>query len=378
MKRILYITNISNGVSSFSRSSVEAASKVNFEFHLAGNFSEASHSKLSQDEETYGIKIHQIDLNRSPYSFSNFKALRQLIKLIKDENIDYIHCNTPIGGLLGRIAGKYCKVNKVIYQAHGFHFYKGAPLLNWLIYYPIEKFLAHYTDILIIINKEDYALAKKFKLRKNGKICYVPGVGINLEKFNNIKTNKTEKKKEIGLKDSDFICIGIGRLDKNKNFEVCIKALSKLSENVHLIICGEGNQKNELKKLANDLRVENQVHFLGYRSDVYELLQISDCYLSTSQREGLPRALMEAMACGLPCIVSDIRGNADLIKDELGGYLVPTNDSEYISAKINSLSSDELLREKMRLTNLENVKSFDIEIVYHQIADIYKQIQINN
>ena len=170
MKKILYITNISYGVSSFSVAAVASAKTLGYRFFLAGNFSGASSEKIKNDEEEFGVKIINIDLARSPYSPKNITAYKQLIDFVKKENIDYIHCNTPVGGLLGRLAGKKCKVKKVIYQAHGFHFYKGAPLKNWLIYYPIERWLAHYTDAIITINKEDYERAQGFRLRNNGKV----------------------------------------------------------------------------------------------------------------------------------------------------------------------------------------------------------------
>ena len=166
----------------------------------AGNFCDAIQEKIENDERDYNVILHQIDLSRSPYSKDNIKAYEQLCKIIIDENIDVIHCNTPVGGLLGRLASQKCKVKKVIYQAHGFHFYKGALLKNWLLYYPVEKWLAHKTDAIITINKEDYELAnKKFHLRKNGKVYYVPGVGIDTAQYKNEKTVRVEKRKELGL-----------------------------------------------------------------------------------------------------------------------------------------------------------------------------------
>lgn len=375
MKKILYITNISDGVSSFSKANVEAAHKSNLEFHLAGNFSGTTQHKLENDKKKYSIDIHQIDLARSPFSYHNIKALKQLIKLIKHEKIDYIHCNTPVGGLLGRIAGSICKVKKVIYQAHGFHFYKGAPLINWLIYYSVEKFLALFTDILITINNEDYEVAKKFKLRKNGKVYKINGVGIELELYKDIDVNKSKKREELGLKEENFICIGVGRVEQNKNYKCSIEAIAKLNNNnIHLLICGEGPEKDKLKKMAIQLKIEKQIHFLGYRNDIRELLSISDCYLSTSKREGLPRSLMEAMACGLPCIVSKIRGNNDLIKDDIGGYLVSNDNVEYIAKKVNLLFYDKSLRQKMSKNNLEEIKKYDINKVIEQIERIYEAV----
>ncbi len=139
--------------------------------------------KKEEDEIKYGIKIHQVDFVRNPFDFKNIRAYRQVTEIIKKEKIEIIHCNTPIGGAVGRLAGKKCGIKKVIYQAHGFHFYKGAPKLNWIVYYPVEKYLAHFTDALITINTEDFRISRKFNLKKNGQKYYVPGVGINLKEF---------------------------------------------------------------------------------------------------------------------------------------------------------------------------------------------------
>ena len=168
MEQILFISNIAKRVGSFSMASLEAAKRCGMQFHIGANSEFADKEQIKEDQNKYNIKIHNISLARSPYSPVNLKAYRQLVEIIKREKIDYIHCNTPVGGVLGRLAGKKCRVKKVIYQAHGFHFYKGAPFKNWLLYYPVERGLAHYTDTIITINSEDYERAKKFRLWNHG------------------------------------------------------------------------------------------------------------------------------------------------------------------------------------------------------------------
>lgn len=373
MKKILYITNFSSyeekcaTITNFSRAAFEAALSAGLEFHINTNNIERIRS--NDDKK---VKMHLVQIYRQPFSKDTWIAYKQLMKVLSENNFEAIHCNTPIGGVLGRICGKKKNVKKIIYQAHGFHFYKGAPLLNWLIYYPIERWLAHYTDVLITINKEDYEIAKKFKLKKNGKVIYVPGVGIDLKKFSENNVDCIAIRKKLGLKEDDFVCIGIGRVEENKNYKPCIEAISKLNNNkIHLLICGEGAQQEELKQLVIHLNLENQIHFLGYRRDIHELLKISDCYISLSKREGLPRALMEAMASGLSCIVSNIRGNVDLIKENEGGFLVPTNKPDYIAYKINTLFSNSLIREEMSKINLTKIKEFDINKIIKKIEEIY-------
>ena len=180
MAKVLFISNIAKRVGSFSVASIAAAKECGIEYYYAANWNATSIEQRKEDEMTFGIKLVHIDLTRSPYSPKNIKAYKQLVEFIKKEKIDYIHCNTPIGGILGRLAGQKCKVKKVIYQAHGFHFFDGAPKKNWLLYYTVEKWLARKTDAIITINKEDFERSKEFKLRNNGQAYYVHGVGMDL------------------------------------------------------------------------------------------------------------------------------------------------------------------------------------------------------
>lgn len=371
MKKILYITNISNGVSSFSIAAVKAAKKEGLDFHLAGNFGGTPIEKLRQDEKKYGIRIHQIDLSRSPYAKTNLIAYKQLVKLIRNEKIDYIHCNTPVGGLLGRLTGEKCNVQKIIYQVHGFHFFDGAPVKNWLIYYPIEKWLARKTNAIITINNEDFEHAKKFKLKGSGHVYYVPGVGMDLSQYNLPENTRENKRSELKIKDTDIVMISMGDLIDRKNYPIAIRAVAKVNNpNIHYFICGKGPEEKKLKKLAVKLNIVEQIHFLGYRTDIKELLKAADIFIFTSKQEGLARSLMEAMACGLPCVVSNIRGNKELICDSEGGNLC-SNTDEYVKA-INNYIYDENRRRQSSLYNEEHIKSFDIKSVINILGNIYK------
>ena len=371
--KILYILNTANKVNNFSYSSMIAAQKLGYEFHIAGNWTGYDDSEQKEfDEEKYGIKIHQIDFIRKPYDLKNFKAFRQLCKLVEKEKYDVIHCNTPIGGVIGRLVGKKYGVDRIIYQAHGFHFYKGAPLINWLIYYPIERWLAHYTDCLITINREDYQLALKFKLRENGKVYKVHGVGIDLKLYANIMENKEAKKRELGLQSDDFVCIAAGDLVKRKNYPTSIEAFSKIeNKKIYYIICGEGPEQKKLKKIADNKGVAERVLFLGYRTDIMELMKISDVFLFTTLQEGMPRSMMEAMACGLPCIASKIRGNIDLLIDVKGGYIKKTNDVDGLKKSLETVMKDERLRKEMGKYNLKRIQRYDVNIVENEMKEIY-------
>lgn len=251
--------------------------------------------------------------------------------------------------MLTRLAARTAKGTTVIYTAHGFHFYQGAPLINWLVYYPVERVCGKFTDKLITINQEDYHRANSWSLRNNGKIYYVPGIGVDLEEIQNISINKVQKKKEIGISNDVKVLLSVGELNKNKNHEIIIRVLSKLTnKNFIYLICGNGELKEYLKNLAQELGVSDKVKFLGYRKDVLEIYKIADLFLFPSKREGLPCSLIEAMAYGLPCVASDVRGNKDLLRSD---NLCKSNKEE----------------EWLRLLN----KAFCEKILVNELQDIY-------
>lgn len=304
----------------------------------------------------------------------NYIAYKNLCDVINEKHVDVIHCNTPVGGMIGRLVGKRYHVKKIIYTVHGFHFYKGAPLFNRTVIKWAEMIMAHWTDVIITMNQEDYEAAKKFKLRNNGKVYYVPGVGIDTDIYKNVVVDKNEIRSSLGLKDSDIVCISMGDLIPRKNYGVAIKAIAQCKNpNIHYLICGRGSELDNLQKLVKEQEIENQIHFLGYRTDIKELLQAADIFLFTTLQEGMPRSMMEAMASGLPCITSRIRGNVDLLEDGKGGFLVPVYDVNVIAEKLKVLASDAELRKKMSEQNLVRILDFDTAKVKEIIGKIYRE-----
>ena len=317
---------------------------------------------------------YNIPFERNPVKLKNLMAYKELKKVIDSGKYDIIHCHTPVGGMLTRLAAKRMRKRgtKVFYTAHGFHFYKGAPAINWLLYYPVEKWLSRYTDVLITINKEDYERAKTFSA---GKVYYVPGVGIDLKKFHVGSVDRVEKRQEIGVRSNDFVLLSVGELIPRKNHEVVIRALAVLKQNgelnhVEYVICGRGAYESDLKKLAKELRVSDHVHFLGYRSDVSEICNCADLFVFMSYQEGLPVALMEAMACGLSAVCSNIRGNTDLIENNVTG-LIANNTPEGVAKAISAMQSNENLRASLASAALQKIRQFDLRDVESQMSKIY-------
>lgn len=370
MKKILFISNITNKITNFSLPSIVASKSLGYEFHLAANL-----INFDDNPEKYGIKLKHIDLDRNPFSRKNIAAYKQLLEYTKNEKFDVIHCNTPIGGVLGRLCGKKAGVPKVIYTAHGFHFYKGASFINRTIFKWAELWMAKYTDVIITMNEEDYTAAQKFKLKENGQVYYVPGVGVDTKIYQLKNVEVKAYRSSLGLSLDDIVLIAMGDLIERKNYKVSIKAIAKANnQKLHFLICGKGPKLESLEKLANKLGVGNQVHFLGFRTDIKELLNIADIFLFTSYQEGLPRSMMEAMSAGLPCIASKVRGNIDLIQNGVGGFLRHPKDSEGFAEALNLLAEDNMMRKRMKANNLETIKKYDVQYVKEEMKKIYDKI----
>ena len=319
---------------------------------------------------------HYIDIpfERNPLKPGNVKAYRMLRKIVEKEQFDLIYCHTPVGAMLARLAGISArkKGTKVIYMAHGFHFYSGAPLLNWMIYYPAEKFLSRFTDGLITINQEDYRRAQKFHA---GKTILIPGVGIDLDKFQKKEPTRQEIRNKLGIPDGKIILMSVGELTKRKNHMVVIDALARLKEyDILYVICGDGPLKARLRAKAEELGVRDRVKLLGFRKDIAELHKAADIFVFPSLQEGLPVAVMEAMASGLPIVASRIRGNEDLLQNNRGGYLVKAQDSEQLAEVISKMIKAPEQRAKMEKRNLEIIRHYGQETVLQKMKEFFDEI----
>lgn len=387
IKRALLVTTVSGFVPQFEMSNVNILKEMGYEIHYATNYNTPSYGNDNKRLEDIGIIQHQIDFTRSPFKTQNIKVFNQLKSLMKTQHFDLIHCHTPMGGVMARLAARCTKTTPIIYTAHGFHFFKGASIINWLFYYPIEKFLSRYTDQQICINEEDYRLAKKKFHAKY--VDYIPGVGININKIN-YDIDKKSKKNELEIPQNKKVLLSSGELITRKNHETIIRSIAELKEKsvnsssiqFHYIICGQGSLDAHLRKLTIKLNVSDCVSFLGYREDMMDIFQISDVFLFPSYQEGLPMALLEAMAYGIPVICSDIRGNRDLMAASAsqsldycnGGIIIKkANDVSAYGEAINLLITDYTRMRTMGEWNRNRAKDFSKEQVEKCMRKIYSR-----
>ena len=363
-------------IGQFNMENIKLLLEMDYEVHVACNFEDRSVwteervSEFKKQLTNMGVKKIQIEYARTPYDILKLvRSYSELKKLIQREKYTCLHCHTPVAGMIARLAAKGTET-KVIYTAHGFHFYKGAPLQNWLLYYPVEKWLSRYTDLLITINKEDYQRAKKKFHAKETK--YIPGVGIDVEKIQTVQVDREKKREELGIGKDDFLLLSVGELNKNKNHEVVIRAIAELrNPKIKYAICGKGPLKEYLEELAEKLGVRNQLFLLGFRTDVIEICKSADVFVFPSKREGLSVALMEAMACGLPCVVSKIRGNVDLIFEKENGFLFDLEKMEQLNKQILKLLYNNELRVFMHITTIQISYSYAVKDIEKIMCIVY-------
>ena len=273
------------------------------------------------------VPVHELHLKRSPLAVSNARGYRELKKLIHTGRYDLIWTNEPVMGVATRLAARKARRHgtKVLYMVHGFHFYKGAPLPNWLVFCPVERLMASRADCICTINREDYARAQKMH---TPRAAYIHGVGIDTGRLQP-GDNPAGLRQELGLPEDAFLVLSVGELNGNKNQQVIIRAVARLKDPaVHYVLCGKGDQRQTLEVLAKELNIAGQVHFLGYRRDIADICRQSDVFALPSRREGLPFAAMEAMYCGLPLVNSGIRGLTDITEDGVSGYVCGPDDAE--------------------------------------------------
>lgn len=386
MKKMMMLTTTAYMSERFNRSNILLLEEMGYEVHVVANFDKGNPTTAEVlNEFKNWIKKHHgkyfsISVTKYPTDLkNNGNAYRQLKELIKEHQYEFIHCHTPVAGVLGRLAG-HCTKTKVIYTAHGFHFFKGAPLKNWLLYYPVEHFLSRWTDMLITINKEDYERAKRSFHAKRTE--YIPGVGIDTQKFSNGLIDREEKRKSLGLEETDIMLLSVGELSPRKNHGIVIEAIAQLKEERYkYFICGKGSLIEKYQSMIRELGLEKQVFLLGYRNDISELCQAADLYIFPSYQEGLPVALMEAVACHVPVICTNVRGNTDLIKNP--ECLFSPEDREGLircmqkavkkspSEQENGIGISEEFRQ-MAEGNYERLANYDLESVMEQIKNLYR------
>ena len=369
-KKVLFVATVTKHINTFHIPYLKWFKEQGYEVHVASR---------GNEKIEYCDKHYDLPFERFPIKKDNVKTYKEIKRIIDANSYEIIHCHTPVGGVLTRLAARKArkKGTKVIYTAHGFHFYKGAPLINWIVYYPIEKICSRWTDTLITINEEDYEIAKK-KFKRAKQIEHICGVGMNTERFGREFSfeERQEIKNKFGIRNEDIVFSYVAELNKNKNqillFDV-IKELKKEKLKIKLLLVGTGKLIEQYKEYVKNNDLENEIKILGRRTDINNILSVTDIYLASSIREGLPVNVMEAMYKGLPIIAKDNRGHRELVKDNENGFVI--KDKAELYNKIKILLKDNELKEKYKSRAKEKVKKYELKEVTKKMEKIYKEIQ---
>ena len=371
MKKVLYVTTVSRTINAFLIPHINMLLDNGYEVHCACSIDKPVDKELQRR----GVKIFEVPFSRNPLGIGNIKAFIKLEELQRINDYDIVHVHTPIAAIYGRLLKLNFPSLRIIYTAHGYHFLKGGSKLGWILYYPIEKIMAKFTDVTININKEDYEITKEKLKHKN---CYLlNGVGLDLDKYKKLSSKEIqEKRKEFGIKDKDFVVLMIAEINKNKNHIQLINAMDILKDkypNIKVLCIGDGTLKESLEKQIILRNLQNNIFMLGYRLDVNKLINISDIGILLSRREGLPRNIMEFMACGRKVIATDIRGCRDLICDETIGTLVNVDDYESTAKAIEKYY---ILNDKSFEVS-EEIRKYDIDSINSELLKIYEDVQLD-
>lgn len=381
MKKVLIVASVISFIEWFNKENIEHLSAdLGCEVHIAVNadyFEDTDKVrtiKYLEKIKSQGIIIHNIHFARSPLSKDNLAAYRQLKQVIESEQFDLIHCHTPTVSMLTRIAARKTrkKGTVVMYTCHGFHFHNSSPKKNWIIYYPIERFLSRYCDYIVTINKEDYNRAKTFHCKN---VRYIPGVGVDINRIKNTVIDKEAYKESLGLPKDCVLILSVGEMIERKNHEVIIRALAKINhENIYYAIAGKGPLKDYLSDLAKTFGLADHVLFLGFRTDIPELCNAADISAFPSKIEGLGLAGIEAMAAGVPLVSSNVHGILDYVIDGKTGFAYAPDDVNGFAKGIEQLATNNELRVSMHEACVKATEPFEINNSLKVMWGIYGEV----
>lgn len=364
-KKILFCASTTTHIKNFHLPYLKAFHESNYEVWVASNKNESI---------PYADKVIALPFRKSFINLQNIKAMIAVRKILRDESFTIVSTHTTLASAIVRTAilllHKKCRP-KVFNTSHGYLFHENDGLKKWVYLLP-EKICAHVTDVLMVMNHEDYDIAQKHKLYKD-RLYYINGMGIDLMRFTSVsQEERSNLRKKQGISEKDFLFVYAAEFSKRKNHRTLIRSFANVCKqlsNVWLILAGEGVMIEECKMLVNELHIEKRVCFLGYVKDIRNLYAICDASVSTSLIEGLPFNVMEAMACGLPVIASNIKGHRELIDDGVTGFLF--NNKTELENQMVKIYSNIVLRKRIGYLSLQKVMQFGIDKVLAQIMEIY-------
>ena len=369
MRKVLFTATIDKHILRFHLPYLEWFKQQGFEVHVA--------AKGNEDIPFCDVR-HTISVERTPFSFNNIKAIRELKAITKKHQFDLVHCHTAMASVVTRLACLETRKRgtKLLYTAHGFHFFKGGSLKNWLLYYPVEKLLSRYTDAIITINQEDFKLISDKGFKTKGHLLE-SGMGVSTQRFYPVDTaTKMELRSKKGYASDAFILIYVAEFIHRKNHQFILDEVEGLAKEIHglkIIFAGRGQLLEKMKAYAITKKIDDLVDFLGFRMDVNELMNLADLGISASRQEGLGLNLAEELFCGLPVVATNDRGHREIIKDGYNGFMFEQDNVQIFQQQILQLYNDEHLYKKMSVNATKATERFSLLKAKTALTEIYQQ-----
>ncbi|MFI3283608.1 MAG: glycosyltransferase family 4 protein [Erysipelotrichaceae bacterium] len=366
MKKILFVATVDIHIINFHLHIIQSLKQLGNKVDVAANGSFCNgdiHRK------------YDVCFSKNPLSFDNIKAFFKIKKIIKENHYDIISCHTPLSSFFTRLAVGDDSQTKVMYTAHGFHFFKGASWINQLVYKNMEKIAARYTDVLVTINQEDYQSSLNFRLKKDGKCVYIPGIGVDIERIANITFDEDKLKQELNIEEDDFLILSVGELNNNKNHLFVMETLLaefKSNQKLKYYICGVGPNHACYEKFIQDNNLQEQIKLLGYREDIYQIYHLANLFIFPSKREGLPVSLIEAMAAGLIPIVTNVRGNRDVVENGKTGFIIEVGDSQALLNDYKKIKNQFINLQQMKTDSYDSLSLYHIKKIESKILSLYQ------
>lgn len=322
--------------------------------------------------------LHEARWTRRPINvLAQCSSIAQVRRVVNKGNYDIVHVHTPIAAFVTRFALRHRPRTRIVYTAHGFHFQIGGGRLSNWAYRNLERIAGRWTDRLIVINAEDFGAALECSIVPRDRLVFMPGIGIDLAHYSRraqVLVEAREVRQKCGIAPGATVFLCIGEIGRRKRQIDVLRAFAGLQErDSHLLFAGTGPLLTKCKLLAQTLGCADRVHFLGNRRDVPALLAASNSAVLVSEREGLPRSVMEAMAMSVPVIGTRIRGTEDLLKNG-GGILVPVGDIRAQTQAMSHICRNPEDAAVMGRRGSQVIQGYGIDRILDAHAHLYEEL----
>lgn len=325
-------------------------------------------------------RLHDAGWTRNPLSPSNLIGTAARVRqLVTNNNYDIVHVHTPIAAFVTRFALRGLAQSTrpiVIYTAHGFHFYSGQNRLSHAVYRTMERVAARWTDYLVTINAEDHAAALSLGTIDRSRVRLINGIGVDIARFADAAQDPgaaVRVREELGVSEDAFLLLMIAEFGAVKRHAHLIDALARVTNpDVVVVFAGDGPLESEVRASVSAHGLRESVRFAGYRRDIPQLLSASDALVLVSEREGLPRSVLEAMASGIPVIGTRTRGITDAVGDT--GWVVPKYDPAALAAAIDeSASNPAEAHRRGLLARARAQQRFSLDSIIADYEELYRE-----